>query len=105
MPYQIVRSLQARRDIRDFVRYLKAEAGDMIARACLTAPERELEVVLTHRPKAFTWFRETGAPYRGKLFRFGRTTYWIVYTVDDALQRVEIVKFWHSARQPETHGL
>jgi len=84
---------------------LKAEASEIVARTYLAALETDFETVLTHRPKAFPWFHETGAPYRAKLFRMGRATYWIVYTIDDALQRVEIVRFWHSARQPETHGL
>ena len=105
MPYEIIRSSRARQDIRQFARFLKREAGDAIARAYLGALEHDLEVVLANSPNAFSFFHETGAPYRAKLFKLARTTYWIIYVVDDDRQRVEIIRLWASARQPETHGL
>lgn len=105
MPYQILRNGTVARDIREFVRYLQREAGDTIAYNYLTALEHDLEVVIANSPNVFPWFHETGAPYRTKLFRLARSTYWIIYTVDDARSRVEIIRFWHSAREPQTHGL
>ena len=105
MPYEVIRSSRARHDIRQFVRFLKREAGDTIARAYLDALEHDLEVVIANSPNAFSFFHETGEPYRAKLFKLARTSYWIVYVVDDDRQRVELVRFWASARQSETHGL
>ena len=61
--------------------------------------------VIANNPNAFTWFHETGAPYRANLFKLARATYWIVYVVDDERRRVEVVRLWHSAREPQTHGL
>jgi plasmid stabilization system protein ParE len=105
MPYEIVRSARARQDIRQFARFLKREAGNVIAGSYLGALEHDLEVVIANSPNAFSFFHETGEPYRAKLFKLARTTYWIIYVVDDDRQRVEIIRFWASARQPETHGL
>lgn len=90
---------------REFIRYLKREAGDTVARRWFDALERDLGIVIAHNPNVFAWFHETGEPYRAKVFKLGRTTYWIIYVVDDERERVEIVRFWNSARQPETHGL
>ena len=90
---------------RAFARYLKREAGDTIARAYLAALEHDIRTVIANSPNAFSWFHGTGEPYRAKLFRLARTTYWIIYIVDDEKQRVELMRFWHSARHPETHGL
>lgn len=105
MPYEVVRSPQARSDIRHLARYLTQEAGATIAAAYLDALERDLVGVIANNPNAFIWFHETGAPYRAKLFKLARTTYWIVYVVDDERRRVEVVRLWHSAREPQTHGL
>ena len=45
------------------------------------------------------------APYRAKLFKLVRTTYWIIYVVDDERQVVEILRLWNSARELGTRGL
>ena len=105
MPYQIHLNTIASRDIRQFFRYLKREAGEVIALNYLAALEYELQVVIANSPYAFSWFHETGQPYRAKLFKLARTTYWIIYTIDEDRQRVEITRLWNSARHPETHGL
>jgi hypothetical protein len=76
-----------------------------VARIWLLALERDMETVIANNPNTFAWFHETGPPYRAKLFGLGRTTYWIIYTVDADRRRVEILRFWHSAREPKTHGL
>ena len=105
MPYEIIRTPRASRDIRQFVRYLRQEAGTSIARMYLEALEHDLEVVLANSPNAFAWFHETGEPYRAKLFRLARTRFWIIYTVDDDRKRIEIIRLWNAARQQATHGL
>ena len=55
----------------------------MCIRDSLIALEHDLETVILTRPRAFGWFRGTGQPYRAKLFRVGRSTWWIIYVVDD----------------------
>lgn len=84
---------------------MKREAGEANALRHFV----ELEDVLTRRiavePNAFPWFRETGPPYRAKLFKLSRATYWIIYVVDDQRKFVELFRFWNSAREPRTHGL
>jgi plasmid stabilization system protein ParE len=105
MPYTIRRSPQARKDIRDFFRYLRAEAGEAIALKYFEALEHDLLHLIANSPHAFSLFHETGAPYRAKLFKLARTTYWIVYTVDDEGETVDLLRFWNSAREPGTHGL
>jgi plasmid stabilization system protein ParE len=64
--------------------------------------EHDIHTLLANSPHAFAWLHETGAPVRAKLFKLARTTYWIVYTVDDDAQCVDILRFWHSARDPES---
>ena len=105
MPYEIHRNSRVSRDIRQFARYLRREAGTAIARNYLEALEHDLEIVIANNPNAFAWFHETGEPYRAKLFRLARSRFWIIYTVDDQRQRIEIIRLWNAARQPETHGL
>ena len=105
MPYEIIRAPQFRRDVRQVARYLLREAGDTVSRTYLRALEHDLEVVITNSPNIFGWFHETGEPYRAKLFRVGRTVFWIIYIVDDENRRVEIFRLWNAARQPTTHGL
>jgi len=105
MPYQIRRSPKARDDIRNFFRYLKNEASEAVARKYLSQLEHDVTNLIANSPNSFSWFHETGPPYRAKLFKLVRTTYWIIYVVDDEKQVVELIRFWNSARQPRTHGL
>jgi plasmid stabilization system protein ParE len=105
MRYRIHRNTIASRDIRSLAHYLRREAGGAVARTYLAMLEYDLEVVIAHSPHTFAWFHETGEPYRAKLFKLGRTTFWIIYTVDEAQQQVEITRLWNVARNPETHGL
>ena len=63
MPYEIYRSPLASHDIRQFVRYLRREAGIPIAHLYFNALEHDIEVVIAHNPNIFGWFHETGEPY------------------------------------------
>ena len=41
--------------------------------------------------------------YRAYLFRVGRRTqYWIIYTVDENAQMVDVLHFWNASRDPES---
>src|SRR5436309_347774 len=105
MPYQIRRAPQARRDVREFIHYLKREASEITAGRYFELLEHDITELIANNPNSFSWFHETGAPYRAKLFELARTTYWIIYVVDDDNQVVEFLRFWNAARQPGTHGL
>jgi plasmid stabilization system protein ParE len=105
MRYEVRRSALATQDIRDFARYLKRSAGTAVARTYLSALEHDLDVVIATRPRASGWLRETGQPYRAKLFRVGRSTWWIIYVVDDKHKCIDIVRLWSTVREPGTHSM
>ena len=105
VPWQVIRSATARRDIRQFIRYLQREAGAAAALTYAGRLEHDIQVLIASSPETFAWFHETGEPYRAKLFKLTRTTWWIVYVVDPGRRRVEIVRLWNTAREPDSHGL
>lgn len=43
----------------------------------------------------------TGAPYRAKLFSAARTSFWIIYEVDEQERTVNILKVWNSKQDPD----
>src|SRR4030095_4007629 len=54
-------------------------------------------------PLTWGYFPITGAPYRAYLFRVGRRTqYWVIYTVDEQAQTVDVLQFWNATRDPES---
>lgn len=105
MAYAIRRTRRARGEIRAFFRYLRSEAGPPIARKYAEALEHDILRLIANSPYAFPLYHETGPPYRAKLFRLARTTYWIIYTIDEKDGAVDLLSFWNSAREPGTHGL
>jgi plasmid stabilization system protein ParE len=52
-------------------------------------------------PNRFAYFFATGAPYRARLFILGRTSFWIVYTVNEAAAQVTIFRIWDSRQNPD----
>jgi mRNA-degrading endonuclease RelE of RelBE toxin-antitoxin system len=65
--------------------------------------DRIISVNLQESPLIWSYFAFTGAPYRAYLFRVGRRTqYWIIYTVDEDTQTVDILNFWNASRDPQT---
>jgi hypothetical protein len=84
---------------------LKRQASEQTARKYFAELEHDIIDLIGNTPNSFSWFHETGPPYRAKLFRLARTTYWIIYVVDDENEVVELVRFWNSAREPGTHRL
>jgi plasmid stabilization system protein ParE len=91
--------------MQEFFRYISSEASERIALKYFEALERDILFLIANTPHAFSFFHETGAPYRAKLFKLARTAYWIVYTVNDDTGTVDILRFWNAAREPGTHGL
>ncbi len=80
-----------------------AEFGDDVARGHYQRFESSLREIIRGDPHRYSHFRETGAPYRAKLFRVGRKTFWIIYTVEGEI--VGLRRFWDTERRPGTHGL
>jgi plasmid stabilization system protein ParE len=105
MAYRIRRAPRAREDIREFFRHLKREASEATAQKYFKELAHDITFLIANMPNSFNWFHETGPPYRAKLFKLARTTYWIIYVVDDENEVVELLRFWNSARKPGTHGL
>jgi mRNA-degrading endonuclease RelE of RelBE toxin-antitoxin system len=59
--------------------------------------------LLRESPLTWSYFPLTGAPYRAYLFRVGRRTqYWVIYTVDEDAQTVDVLSFWNAARDPDS---
>lgn len=105
MTYRILVDHRAQRDIDELYEYLHGfgfEVADRHAKALLASIARNLGT----RPRSFTWFRETGPPYRGLLYSLNpRNKLWIIYTVSEEERRVVIVRVWNTARAPGGHGL
>ncbi len=52
-------------------------------------------------PRRYAYFFLTGAPYRARLFLVGRTSFWIVYRVNEASRLVDILRIWDSRQNPD----
>jgi plasmid stabilization system protein ParE len=105
MPYRIVIDRAAQSDIDQFYAYLR-RYSEQTALKYLDAFYDAIETNMATMPKSFPYFKETGAPYRAFLFTISRrTTFWIIYTVDDRRREVRLLRFWNTAREPGTHGL
>lgn len=91
----------ALRNIEEFAAYLR-DYSDDFAIEQIERLDRILSSHLGESPLTWGYFAFTGAPYRAYLFRVGRRTqYWIIYTVDEATQTVDILHFWNATRDPD----
>jgi hypothetical protein len=66
----------------------------------------ELAEAIAHhikpRPAMWQHFFLTGAPYRAYLFKVSRrTAYWIVYSIDEDMEEINVLRFWNGSRDPE----
>lgn len=101
MTYSVVRSERFERDVDEFAAYA-ADYSEEFARRQFERLNRVFTEFLAESPGASAMFYATGAPYRGYLFRVGRrTAYWIIYQVDEEARRVEVLRFWNTARDPD----
>ena len=77
---------------------IEAFTMDQIAR-----PDETLSRHLGASPHTWVYFALNGAPYRTHLFRVGRKIqYWIICTIDDGTQIVNVLRFWQVSRSPDT---
>jgi plasmid stabilization system protein ParE len=101
MAFKVRFAPQAQEDIRDFATYLAAYSED-IADRYISELAAAIERHILPRPMSWQFFFLTGAPYRAYLFKISRrTAYWIIFEIDEHPQTVNILRFWHAARDPE----
>jgi hypothetical protein len=102
MTFQLRIAPLAQRHIDEFAVYLRSYS-DRFAIEQIDRLNRILSVNLGQSPLTWGYFTPTGAPYRAYLFRVGRRTqYWIIYTVDENAQIVDVLHFWNASRDPES---
>jgi plasmid stabilization system protein ParE len=90
----------AQRYIDEFAAYL-SEYDEHLAIEQIDRLNHILSVRLAESPLTWSYFPLTGPPYRAYLFRVGRRThYWVVYTVDEKAQTVDVLHFWNASRDP-----
>ena len=102
MEFSFLRLPQFVEDSEDYFNYL-TQFGEALALKHYLRFESALTDELLDNPWHYAFFKETGAPYRAKLFRVGQTTFWIIYSIDEAV--ITLHRFWDSAREPGTHGV
>ena len=102
MTFAIVLDANFIRDVEKFAEYAAAYS-DEFAREQFMRLNRILTTDLAEAPRTWGFFFVTGAPYRAYLFRVGRrTSYWIVYAIDEDARRVNVLRFWNASRDAET---
>ena len=100
MTFKVIRDLIADAEIEAIGRYA-AQYSQEFALRQFERIEKIFSVDLPQSPNTWSYFYATGAPFRAYLFRVGRrTSYWIVYTVDDDAKLVKVLRFWNASREP-----
>ena len=105
MTFRVVKDSVAQAEIDNFGDYA-SDYSEEFAREQFTRLNRILTVELAEAPFTWGYFFVTGAPYRAYLFKVGRrTSYWIVYTVDEDARRVDVLRFWNASRDTKTFSV
>ncbi|MEK9154221.1 MAG: type II toxin-antitoxin system RelE/ParE family toxin [Patescibacteria group bacterium] len=105
MTYRIDIAPSARREIEAFVEHMRS-FDTTIAEEQLARLSFEIGTYILATPRLWNYFFISGAPYHGYLFRFGQKHhYWIVYSIDEDANTVNILRFWNTNRDPDTFGL
>jgi plasmid stabilization system protein ParE len=100
VPYDVQFDPVALDEILNFLAYLADFDPDVSARYDIKL-EQLIDNDLSESPLRYSWFWKSGPPYRGRLFHVSRRTkFWIIYTVDDAQRRVDVLRFWNASRDP-----
>jgi hypothetical protein len=105
MTFRVVRAQRAQTELARFAEYA-ADYSDDWAREQFARLERVFSRELAEAPQQWSYFYLTGAPYRAYLFRVGRRTqFWIVYTIDEDTNTVNILRFWNARGNSETFAI
>ena len=104
MAYRLRLAARAERDIDDFLDWLAEFSPEVAARH-----ERDLSASIRDhllvRPHMWQFFFLTGQPYRAYLYSVSRrTSFWLVYTIDEEAKTVDVLRFWNAARDPGRFG-
>ena len=92
----------ALRDIDNLVAY-QSEYSEAFAAEQIDRLYRVFNFHLAQAPMTWGSFFITGEPYHAYLFRVGRrTSYWLVYTVDEAAGIVTVLRFWNATQNDKT---
>ena len=92
----------ALRDIDHFVAY-QSEYSEAFAAEQIDRLYRVFNFHLAQAPMTWGSFFITGEPYHAYLFRVGRrTSYWIVYSVDEVTMTVTVLRFWNARQNDKT---
>jgi plasmid stabilization system protein ParE len=98
--YRLVVAPRARDEIESFLDWL-TNYNVKTAEDFRLDLERAVSSQLLESPKRWPYFFLTGSPFRAYLYTVSRrTSYWIVYEVDEERQLVAILRFWNGARDP-----
>jgi len=105
MAYRVDFSIEAVAQIDGYLAYLRRYSRATAAKYKL-ALQKAIDQYLAESPETFTFYWETGAPYRAFLFRVSRrTTYWVIYRVYEGDRIVRVLRFRNAAEEPGTHDL
>jgi hypothetical protein len=81
MSYRVAFALEAVEQIDEFLNYLRSYSP-ATAEKYFAAFQQMIDHFLVKRPYTFSFYRETGEPYRAFLFTVSRrTTYWVIYRI------------------------
>lgn len=98
--YRLVVAPKARDEIEGFLEWL-TNYNEKTAEEFRLDLERAVNNQTLQSPKRWPYFFLTGSPFRAHLYTVSRrTSYWVVYEVDDERQLVTILRFWNGARDP-----
>jgi plasmid stabilization system protein ParE len=93
MDYQVVLSPSARADLRDIVRYISFDAPDRALQFGLFLISRTR--LLGQSPELGRLVPEFADPFVREIIV---RSYRVVYRLDDSRCLVEVIRFWHAAR-------
>jgi plasmid stabilization system protein ParE len=101
MTYRLTVSTAAQQDIREFLEWLNDYSPKIAAEHDRDLHDAIRSLILP-RPHTWPYFFVTGSPYRAYLYSVSRrTTYWLVYTINEDEKIVNVLRFWNSARNPK----
>ena len=98
--YRLVVAPRAKSDIAAFLKWV-ANYGE----AKSSEFEKDIEVsiikYLLQRPHTWPYFFLLGKPYRAYLYTVSRrTSFWLVFSIDEENNAVKLLRFWNSAQDP-----
>jgi hypothetical protein len=102
MTYKVVLDAIADAEIQEFGRYAADYSGPRAIHSTKSHLQRRPRGISQHMER----FLHNRTTNRGYLFRVGRrTSYWIVYTVDEDAKIVKVLRFWNASKEPAAFEL